>query len=67
MLQAKFQSLITDEKLNICRKEHLPPPPSSTSTPYTASISSHQTDEEEDLTQMNEIITVDELLYRNLK
>lgn len=62
ILQGKFQSLITEEKL-----KHLPP--DTPASPYAnTSTSSHQTDEDDDLTEINPGLfsTVNDLIYRQL-
>jgi hypothetical protein len=63
ILQEKFQSLITEEKL-----KHLPPDsPVTSASPY-GSTSSHLSDEEEHLTSSNsDLFMVDDMIYRDLQ
>lgn len=63
ILQEKFQSLITKEKL-----KYLPTDSSVTSASPYGSTSSHVSEEEADPTSLNsDIFTVDDLIYRNLQ
>ncbi|XP_049942563.1 uncharacterized protein LOC126419417 [Schistocerca serialis cubense] len=63
ILQEKFQSLITNEKL-----KYLPPDSLVTSASPYGSTSSHVSDEEEDLSNLDSaLFTVDDMLHRKLQ